>query len=157
LAGADFSALAFLFSFVRSIAMSAIGNFIKDKIVKPLEKAVSSAVGALGKGMECLGKLAKGDLKGAATSFMEGCKSAMQAVSAATDMVPGLKMTPMGLLKDKAMGLAEKGMDAGIDIATTGGKNLGQIAKSAVMDALPKPTDIPGVQMAMDASKAAQG
>jgi hypothetical protein len=149
----------FLFFNERSAAMSAVGNFIKNNIIKPIEKAVEGIGKMIGKGMECLTKLAQGDLKGAATAFMEGVKGALDAVSAASDLVPGLKMTPMGMLKDKAAGLAGAGLEMGADLAKTGGKNMGKIAKNAVMDALPKPSDFipPGVQMAMDAVKPPQG
>jgi hypothetical protein len=137
--------------------MSAVGKFIKKNIIEPAKNAVKSAVHAVGKGIETVKCLAKGDLKGAATNFMEGAKSAMEAVGSASSMVPGLKMTPLGMAKDKLLGLAESGMSAGVDVLKTGGKNLGKIAKDAVMDALPKPADFipPSVQMAMDASKSA--
>ncbi len=137
--------------------MSAVGNLIKKAIIDPVKTIVGSVMNAVGKGIECMSCLAKGDLKGAMTNFMEGMKSAMQAVDAASNLVPGLKMTPLGMAKSKLMGLAETALDAGVDVLKTGGKNLSKIAMNAVMDALPKPSDFmpPSMQMAMAANRLA--
>jgi hypothetical protein len=137
--------------------MSAVGNLIKKAIIDPVKTIVSGVINAVGKGIECMKCLAQGDLKGAMTNFMEGMKSAMQAVDAASNLVPGLKMTPMGMFKSKLMGLADSALDAGVDVLKTGGKNLNRIAMNAVMDALPKPSNFmpPSMQIAMAASRLA--
>jgi hypothetical protein len=139
--------------------MSAVGNFVKNAIIKPVQNAVEGVGKMIGKGMECLSKLAQGDLKGAMGAFMEGVQGALKTLSAVGDLVPGLQMSPLGMLKDKAMGFVEAGVDMAADMAKTGGKNLKSIAKQAVMDAMPKPSDFlpPAVQLAVNAAKTTQG
>lgn len=125
--------------------MSAIGNFIKNNIIKPIENAVSGIATTIGKGIEALSKALQGDWKGAAVSLLEAGKSILETAGALSDLIPGLKYSPMGQLKDVALKGAETALDLGTDQLKTGGANASKIGEQAVKDTL---NSIPGFSLA---------
>lgn len=128
--------------------MSAIGNFIKSNIIKPLENAAASIAKTIGKGLEALSKAAQGDWKGACASMLEACKNVLETAGAVSDLVPGLKFSPLGQLKGLASKALETGLEMSADLVKTGGANLAKIGEKAVKDTL---SSIPAFSLAESA------
>jgi hypothetical protein len=96
---------------------------LASTVLEGVGKAMNQAMQAMQHGMQCMAKLAQGDLMGAMSEFNQGCNSAMQAMGG-MGQLPGLQMNPMAMMQQLT------GQGGGGDCGSGGNQGSGQMLDS---------------------------